>query len=87
MKNLLWRIKHKTSKQDMEMRLEYEKKYMYQLIQDFDENKLRELMIWLLRRYDYTYRMDFERFQRYIYEMREAELKSVVDAQTYARNT
>ena len=86
MKNLLWRIKHKTSKQDMEMRLEYEKKYMYQLIQDFDENKLRELMVWILRRYDYTYRMNFERFQNYIYEMHEAELRSEVDSRTYARN-
>lgn len=86
MKNLLWRLKHKTSKQDMEVRLEYEKKYMYHLIQGFDEGKMRDLLVWLLRRFDYTYSMNFDVFQNFIYEMHEAELKSEVDSRTYTRN-
>ena len=86
MRKLLWRLKHKCSKMDARIQLEYDKKQLFLFIMDFDEGKLRQALVEMLRKYDYSYRMDFGDFQNFIFWLHESEKKTIVEARTKETN-
>lgn len=61
--------------------LENEKSFVYQLIMGFDEGRLRQTLIEMLRMYDFSYKMPWVQWRNWIFYMQEAEDVNIITKQ------
>jgi hypothetical protein len=79
-------IRPKKRKIKRDALLENEKRYVYQLIMGFNEGRLRQALVEMLKLYDFDYKMPWHKFRTWIFWMQEAEDINTVEKRTTEPN-